>query len=258
MNTTTAYDTGCSHADYANQVGTGGLVILDFGAQVNSSTNIEVFSSNLVSDSQIQSMVVAYAQGYYNCSLGNPVSIAVGTNNSDGNGSGFGSAWAYEVNGIAEAVAPSYGSRVTIYGANDIEPGYSSMSSAEAWSQGYASVSGYHGYVDYGSADGCPTTTYTNGSCDNGWNQYGEWYVSYGAPPALSTPQVYAPGMATEWQYINLYGSHYQNEGIYFWGPLDEYPRDTSTYTSIEAWDHLTSATGQDPPFSLEIQAGAM
>ncbi len=78
VNTTTAYNTGCSHADYANQVGTGGLVILDFGAQVNSSTNVEI-NNNLISDSQIQSMVVAYAQGYYNCSLGNSVSVAVGT-----------------------------------------------------------------------------------------------------------------------------------------------------------------------------------
>lgn len=38
VNTSTAYNTGCVHAQFANSVGTGGTVILDFGGQVNSST----------------------------------------------------------------------------------------------------------------------------------------------------------------------------------------------------------------------------
>ncbi len=257
VNTSTAYNTGCAHAQFANSVGTGGTVILDFGGQVNSST-LEEINGLQVSDSQVQSMVVAYANGYYNCSNGAVVDLAIGTNNSIGNGSGFGSAWAYEVNGIAEAVAPSYGSKVTIFGGSDIEPSWGTQTATMSWSQGYGSVAGYHDYIDFGSADGCPTNTDANGNCSNYWNQYGVWYVAYGSTPALSAPIIYYSVNATQWEEISLYGSTYQSLGIGFWGPVDEYPRDTSTNTSSQAWSQLTGATGQDPSFSLEFQAGSV
>ncbi len=61
VNTSTAYNTGCAHTQFANSVGMRGTVILDFGGQVNSST-LEEINGLQVSDSQVQSMVVAGAE----------------------------------------------------------------------------------------------------------------------------------------------------------------------------------------------------
>ena len=254
---TNAYNIGCSHGSYAASVGTGGLVILDFGVQINSSESLD-FSGAYITDSQIQSEVVAYAHGYYACSGNQPIEIAVGTSNDGGGGSGFGGAWAYEMNGIQSAInSAGYGSKVTIYGGMDFEPNWSglsgsvsSQSNAESWSNGFNNVSGRPFYVDYGSANGCPSSG--SGSCNNGWTQYGEYYVAYGSSPALAAPEIYYYVNAQQWEAINILNP------MSFYAATGEYDRNSSTNTNSQAWGDLSSLTGQDVPNSTEFQSGYM
>lgn len=128
------------------------------------------------------------------------------------------------------------------------------------WVQGFASVSGYD-YLDFGSADGCPTNSSNNGPCNNGWNQYDVWYVSWGAPPAFPTPEIYYSALAQQWAMISLYGAQHQGSygTVYMQGPWDEYDLDNSTLTASQAWTDLwtdlnnNSATKQSMLYSLEI-----
>jgi hypothetical protein len=129
-----------------------------------------------------------------------------------------------------------------------------------SWVQGFYNVAGgTYKYLNFGSADGCPTTSYGNGSCNNGWNQYDEWYVSWGVLPALPTPEIYYPALAQQWAMISLYGAKYQNSTVYIQGPMDEYDLDNSTLTSSQAWNDLwidlnnNSATAQGMVYSLQI-----
>ncbi|HLX38932.1 MAG TPA: hypothetical protein VKR42_00275 [Ktedonobacteraceae bacterium] len=84
--------------------------------------------------------------------------------------------------------------------------------------EGFSGVNGYD-YLDFGSADGCPQYSDNNGSCNNGWNQYDEWYVSWGATPALPTPEIYYDALARQWAMISLYGAQYQHAVVYMQGP---------------------------------------
>jgi hypothetical protein len=229
--------------------------VLDFGVQINSSSN-EDFSGGSISDSQMQGEVVSYASGYYGCSGNDALTIAVGTSNDGGGGSGYGEAWAYEVQSIRSAVDNAgLGNKVIVWAGMDFETNWanvsgsvSSLSNAESWANGYSSISGRPFYVDFGSANGCPPY----GGCNNGWTQQGEQYVAYGAAPALAAPEIYYYSNAQQWASIN--GSNPMS----FIGITDEYPRDTSTNTSGQAWVDLTSLTGQDPSFSTEFQSGYM
>jgi hypothetical protein len=267
MNTTstsTAYNLGCNHGKYDASTGHSSEDVLDFGRQLgNGSGTLEIGNQFTFSNSQINSIVVAFAQGYYVCT-GSDTStidtIGVGTNNSyqDVSYSG-GQAWGQLVNSIASTVSSDgYSSQVIIEGASDIEPGFSSPSAAISWAQGYASVTS-NLYINYGSAGGCLTNSNNNGGCNNGWNQYDVWYVSWGSPPAVAAPEIYHQANANQWQEISLYGNQYQSGPVYYQGPWDEYPLNTSTFTNAQAWAAFenaldaNAATAQTMPYSLEV-----
>jgi hypothetical protein len=141
--------------------------------------------------------------------------------------------------------------QVLVYGANDIEPGFGTYPPVASWIAGFSTKS--YDYYDYGSADGCPQTTHSNGACNNGWNQYDEWYASWGATRADSTPEIYYQSQSSQWEQINLYGSIYQSSAITFTAPWDEYDLDTGTFTAQQAWNSFTAATGEDMQFDMEI-----
>ncbi len=255
MNTTstsTAYTLGCNQGKYDASHSQSSMVILDFGGQLaNGSGTDEIGNQFTFSNSQIESIVVSFGQGYYVCTGSDTtttVTIGVGTNSSyyDVSYAG-GQAWGNLVNSIVSTVVnDGYNTQVDITGANDIEPGFSTPSAAISWSQGYASVTSYN-YLDYGSADGCPASSDGNGACNNGWDQYDVWYVSYGSPPALATPEIYYQVNANQWQEVSLYGYQYQFGAVQYQGPLDEYPLNSSTFTSTQAWDAFENALDGNP-----------
>lgn len=238
-NTSGAYTLGVNQCKVDKSGGHGSHVVMDWGRQYDSSGDTVDFSNTVVSRASILSMVWWYARGYWDCDNGSGTgTIAIGTSNYDGTSSSYGSAWGSLVSSARSSVSSSgWGSRVAVMGANDIEPGWSSASSAIAWANSFGSAGG-GSYIDYGSADGCPESSYGNGSCNNGWNQYDVWYVAWGASPALVTPEIYYSANALQWTMISEYGEAYQG-GMGILGPWEEHNLDTSTLTAQGAWSAL-------------------
>lgn len=269
MNTTstsTSYTWGCNmgKADASHSPPTNSEVVLDFGGQLSNGSGSLMINGVSITNAQIEAVAEEFAHGYWDCTgTGDATSVlklGIGTNNSyyDVSYAG-GQTW---VNVVAAVQAynhsKGYASQVTMMGANDLEPGFGSASGSIAWAQGFASVSGYL-YLNYGSADGCPQYSTGNGACNNGWNQYDVWYVSWGSPPAIVSPEIYYTANARQWAMISLYGAQSQGGKVLMQGPWDEYDLDTSTLTPAQAWSNLwtdlnnNSATAQNMPFSLEI-----
>lgn len=262
-NTQTAYNLGCVDGEYDTAHGYGiRLAILDFGAETSSGT--ELINSTLISDAQIEAVAENYGLGYYNCSGSTQrMTVSVGTNNSAGNVSySGGQAWHDVLHGIwVSSTAADILSQVNFVGGNDIEafPG-ATPSPVIAWANGWeASTTGL--YLDFGSADGCSETGYSGGSgigCNNGFNQYDYWYLSWGLPDAIAEPEIYAPGMAPEWKWICIYGNNVQGKPISFEGPLNEYYL-AHDYTPGQSWSDLWNALNgtvcaQTPPFETSMK----
>lgn len=261
--TTTAYNLGCNqgHFDASFNPPINSEVVLDFGQHYYG--NVYMLNGQTVTHTQVQQMAEAFAHGYWVCTGSDSTSVlslGLGINNY---GSWVtyanGQTWGNDVAAVqASNQTNGYSSQVGMMGAGDLEPGWNSFSATQSWVQGFSSVSGYD-YLDFGSADGCPQYSSNNGACNNGWNQYDVWYVSWGASPALPTPEIYYDTLARQWAMISLYGAQYQHSTVYMQGPWDEYDLDNSTLTSSQAWNDLwtdlnnNSSTVQNMLYSLEI-----
>jgi hypothetical protein len=257
------YDLGCNQGNYDAAHNVNSEVILDFGGQAsnNAGTLLTVINT-YVSYGTVEGLAEQFAKGYYICTgldRTTVLDLNVGTNNSayyvDETG---GSTWSNVVNAVNNWVnGNNYASQVFVGGASDMEPGYDTQTRTINWINGYA---GNHGryFLDYGSTDGCPQTSHNNGGCNNGWNQYGIWYVSWGAGPAWPLPEIYYQSQTNQWVQVDLYGTHSQNSTMSFIGPLDEHDLDSSTFDGSAAWDSLwngLSGGGEiaSMPFSAEV-----
>ena len=264
--TTTAYNLGCNQGkfDASFSPPVNSEVVLDFGQHYYG--NVYMLNGQTVTHTQVQQIAEAFAHGYWVCTGGDLASVltlGLGINNY---GSWVtytnGQTWGHDVAAVqASNQTNGYASQVGMMGAGDLEPSWNSFSATQSWVQGFASVSGFD-YLDFGDANGaggCPQYSSNNGSCGNGWNQYDEWYVCWGALPALPTPEIYRDFMARQWAMISLYGAQYQNAPVYMQGPWDGYDLDTTGLTASQAWNDLwtdlnnNSATAQSMSYSLEI-----
>lgn len=271
--TSRAHTLGCNqgHADATYH--DNSLVILDFGAQAsNGSGAYFPGTSTFISNSQIEAVAEAFSSSYYVCTGSDTttvLSLGIGTNNSGSNvGSANGRTWAHVVSAVQSYnQSHGYSSQVAMYGANDLEswcdspPGAACRSASAAinWANGYSSVGGSL-YFNFGSADNCPTNSYSGGSCGNtGWTQYDYWYLSWGNPAAVPTPEIYHDSWATQWEMIDLYSVYHHGGRMTFWGPMDEHDLDGSTDTATQAWDalwnalHTHTSTAQNLFYSIEI-----
>lgn len=265
--TSTAYNLGCNQGkfDSGQSPVVNSEVVIDFGGQNSSGSGTLMINGVSISNSQIEAVAEQFSYGYWVCTGGDTTSVlklGLGTNNSyyDVSSSG-GNTWANVVAAVRSSNHTNgYDSQVNVGGANDIEPSWASWSSTKAWIDGYAGVNPAY-YLNYGSADGCPSTSSGNGACNNGWNQYDVWYACWGSPPAFPTPEIYYGVNAQQWAMISLYGAQHQSGRVYMQGPWDEYDLDTSTLTSTQAWNDLwtdlnnNSATTQSMPFSFQIHS---
>ncbi|MEO6797861.1 MAG: hypothetical protein ABI289_12865 [Candidatus Dormibacter sp.] len=241
-------------------------VVLDFGVQWSDNAHTELTGgSTLVTYAQVENMAEQFAVGYWAGTGSDTTTVlrlAVGTNNSTGyESTTLGSGWANVAVTIKNWLTSNgyeYYGQENIWGANDIEPswgGTSSQTNAENWANGYSS-NGSSLYVDYGSADGCPSTGY--GGCNNGWSQYGEYYVSWGASAAYGLPEIYYSVNASQWTWISTYAKNYRGGAIWFQGPLDDHFLDGNSLTPSGAWTTFWSdmnAAGDNPGmvYSCEI-----
>jgi hypothetical protein len=87
----------------------------------------------------------------------------------------------------------------------DMEPDYNTYANTKGLVDGTSASGDGYAYIDYGSADGCPTSG-SSGSCDNGWTVGDEAYVSYtGNGDSFVMPEIYsvaATAMADQWTVI--------------------------------------------------------
>jgi hypothetical protein len=261
--TTPAADAGFSYGILAQAYGVRLEVTLDFGGQSSDAANtVTAFGGGIsLSEEQIESIAETFAYWFYEGDGGStasaPLVLYISTNNSlKGRDFSGGAAWGNMVDSIdSTIVLDGLGSLILTVGANDIEPDYSNPSyivgPSNGWIQGYQSATQQFGVAmsDVGSADGCPQFNQGGQSCDNGWNQYDEWYASWGFGAFYPSPQIYyAPGDAQEWTLIARYGYYDQNHSdIYFAGPADEYPRNTSTNTSAQAVSQFSADLATNP-----------
>jgi len=222
------------------------LTILDFGGQYADGSGTEpVLGPAELTNAQIEQLAENYALGWYIC-LGSDESsvltLGVGTNNSllDVTSSG-GATWANVVATVADAEA-AINDRIVVDGADDIETEFSSPAAALNWAAGYGAAGTGSYYLDYGDAGGCPETTDYDGTCNNGWDQYDVWAVSWGEPAALPMPEIYYAANAAQWAQISRYGkSNLNGAAINFSGDLSEYAAAPTTLDPAQSWTNLTT-----------------
>lgn len=254
------YTLGCNQGkfDASHSPPVNSLVVLDFGVQTSSGGGaIATFSGATFTNAEIEEMAETFSKEYYLCTGSDSTSIltlGLGTNNSvkysDSTYTNLGKDWANIVSAVAASnQAAGYASQVSVWGASDLEdwinPGNNFIIPADqttAWVNGYSSIDPAP-YVNYGSANNCPTSGYANLNCDvfDGvtYNQYDYWWYSWGAPPSLVTPEIYSSAMAQQWTQISLYDKNYQGNSMRFQAPWDENDITPSTLTSSQAWTDL-------------------
>jgi hypothetical protein len=259
--TATAYTLGCNQGKSDTKSGQSTVAFLDFGGQISGGT--ELINGTDITNAQVESISEQFAAGYEAC-LGSSdtttlLTVAVGTNNSIDVGTSEGETWAGVVNTVTNWTNANTG-QATAMGGDDIEPGFGSESDAIDWAKGFSDDSS-NLFLNYGSADGCEETTYSNSACNNGWDEYDVWYVAWGNSAAVMAPEIYYSVQAEQWEMVCLYGVHSESSdgAVEYWGPLDENDLDSSTLTSTQAWDDLendlnaNSSCAQTMPYSLEV-----
>lgn len=192
-NSTTLFNQGCSASK-----GPAGLVILDFGEQVNlggGNYGTFDFGNHTDSDTAIFHAVANFALGAWKCrpNSSHLVTVGVGTSNFGHSvTSAAGEAWGKMVNNAEGYVtSQKFTSAVAIDGASDIEVEWSSFAAAKGFVDGYNHVT-KRSLFNYG--DG------TQGF----WSEEQIWYVSSGAgAQEEALPEIYFNADATlDWKVI--------------------------------------------------------
>jgi hypothetical protein len=255
---------GCFETGYA--VANDRNIVLDFGAQVSDSSSGDGWgaqspfttsplpdNSSNASVETVESATLAFLDGLTYCNDTMSAWVGIGTNNSGSKvNATAGSIWGQLV---YETYLTYYNNSgdgfVTLRGANDIEPAWSSWSSAKQWiggntpalrtsssgsGSGYQTWAGAVPYFDFGSADGCSYS-----QCANSWTQNQVYSAAYGYYGAIAMPEIYNPGVVADWQVV----SQDNPPGIYYSTALSEHAQDSSTYTAAEAWQELWSISSQ-------------
>ena len=236
---TRSYYVGSSSRDKAVLLGcrqgdkTGRMTLL-FGAPaaVGSSYGATLWGAPNLSTAQISTRVKDFIRGYTFCrqSSSYRLLMGVGTSNSgiDGRSATWlrnhGKTWASMVHHLA-AWANRYYPMTQVFAAWDAEPSWSTYGKAHEWMYGYDVLYPARRalYANF-SADGCPTTTATNGACNNGWNQYKVWHLAWEHDPSLTIPQIYGTSgvNAKQWQLIDEWATHNRGDGIFFYGVMSQ------------------------------------
>jgi hypothetical protein len=258
-----AYGLGCNQGTF-DKTRESSEVVLAFGGQTSDHTGVDLTGIEVIEPNEwVEWWSEEFARGYYSCSNSSSIlHLGVGTNNDIDTSYTGGVTWGFIVKHVQAYVSQHYG-QVVVYGANDIEPGFGSVSGSTAWAQGYDATTSAL-YINFGSADGCPYQGYVNnGACNNGWHQTDVAALAWGYPNAVSTPEIYNGNQAKQWGYLSAYSSREHTWGqIHFAAPWDEHDLDTGTYTAQQAWDALYNAcvnagVPDTPPYSMEIHTAA-
>ena len=236
---TRSFYVGSSSSDKAVLLGCrqgdkNGRTTLFFGSPtaVGTAYGATLWGAPNLTTAQISNLAKDFIRGYAFCrqSSSYRLLIGVGTSNStiDSRSTEWlrnhGKAWAAMVHQLADWAGRFY-PMTQVNAAWDAEPSWSTYDKAHEWMYGYDVLypSRRALYANF-SADGCPTTTATNGSCKNGWNQYAMWHLAWEHDPSLTIPQIYATNgvNAKQWQLIDEWATHNRDDGILFYGVMTQ------------------------------------
>jgi hypothetical protein len=235
-----AMDTlGCNEAGYDNAEHLPSVVILDFGALSVSGTGdqLEINNVNTLTPPEVETLAEWFLNGYDGCSPTEYVDLAIGANNSIELGVAKGQDFGLTVKSVQTWANTYSGGHAEILGANDIEAWNANAAPvyANSWYTGY-SEEGAPVYLDYGSANGCPSPENPTNSCTGGWTQASYYNVAWGFALATSTPEIYYPpnngDQAGQWDYISNVGG-----GMDPLGPLTE--NASGTNSASAAWSQM-------------------
>lgn len=229
--TSWAYNEGCALGTQdKNTSGTQKHVaVLDFGKLYLSSSGtwmVGLFTGTDVSLASARGMAEQFVKGYWICTeadLSSTVYVAMGTNNCTGTiTSSAGAAMAAQAYAGWNNVQNNGWSQGFVIGANDFESWVGSnctpvsASAARAWIDGYNGATNKVFFVNYGGADGCPTTSVPSaGGCNSVFPAETIWRVSWSGL-AYPLPEIYTTSgsQASQWKYLSLYS--YLNHGSKF------------------------------------------
>jgi hypothetical protein len=181
--------------------------------------------TGLGSEPTIEVAALNYILGFYDCSADTPgkyVKVAIGTSNCihnpDPNGCQpddpapedfmyqHGLKFGTMVEHInTTLVSNGMAARTVAWGAIDIEPDWATFVESEPWVLGFAAAPNNNAYVNFGSADGCPSAP-GGGTCNNDWTQHNIWSVSRSSLLGWPFPEIYNElgTHARQWQQIAL------------------------------------------------------
>jgi len=279
------------------------LVILDFGKMwifkegEKKEYGVRLFSDGYsrynITFAELKEAAKQFATGYWSCTkefdTESQLTLAIGTNNYDsfnttyttqdnlrGLAKDFGRNWAYMINDLNETkMSEVYGGQVTFAGAIDIEWGQDS-DGVYRWNTPYVTrgwvdeFNAYNNdtsvYFNYGACIGCPIEVSPSWKYNSvmPWTQEDVWYVSWGAQPAYTVPEIYRNDgyLALQWAAISKYGiTKYKVSRIVFSGVMTQMqaceqridktdPEDecwTLDNTPEEGWYQLVYALNADP-----------
>lgn len=229
------------------------LSLLDIGGQVSNGVLLSA-TTTFISYPQLVDALEAYLDGYESTAQYNaPAVIALGTNNDLYVSRNQGRIWAQQVVTPLARYARAHTHRISVAGANDIEPGFSGSAAATRhWLSGFLEA-GSSDFVFNGSADGCPIV-HGDKTCNNGWTIYDMHWLSGGASPSrmIALPQIYNTVMPWQWQVI----SSVHSQPLRFGGPLTEHRAcaqagSCSSVVNSRAWRMLYNALRSDPLTSV-------
>jgi hypothetical protein len=207
------------------------VAILDFGSMyVKSSVwYVTAFSGSDFTLSKAADMVYEFGRGYYfgaGSDRTSYVRVGLGTNNSGGTvTAAAGAALAAQAKRIDGLFRANLTKRQAYaVGANDFES-WGSNSAASSWIDGYNAYSGRPMFLNYGSADGCPTGSIpTANSCNSGLRAETIWKVSWSGA-AYPVPEIYTTNssQAKQWKYLSLYAKNQHGNLFTFRGVMSQH-----------------------------------
>lgn len=204
------YETGCADG----RGGAPGLRLLLFGTQERgdqlrppgTSAASTVARAPL---ERVRAVAAAWIDGFSACRPdGVTATLALGVNNKSDGGAdpeAAGAVWAELVAGVA---GRNVGRLITVAGALDAEPSWSSPGWARGWVRAFTAGTPGALYMA-GSADGCPRDGSAPGMCSNGWTVADIHYLATGAAGTVrAVPQIYRTDgvQARQWAWISSWG----------------------------------------------------
>jgi len=158
----------------------------------------------------------------------------------------WGRAWGQAVTAIGDhlsSTASTYSATATAGGGDDAEPAYD-----PAFTNTYDVLAGYDDVtglpmIDYGSIDGGPVV-------DGFWTPEQMYLVANGLRPDTALPEIYHPGMASQWADLAQWAATNAGGRMPFAGVLTQAP---DGYSPAEGAAALSAALRLDFPHSPQL-----